>query len=209
MSTDSDFEAVVEGFFAHLTAALHLESAAVAAMRERHEALQSAAAGLILDEPSRHNLRMTLAVLAGYRALVPALGEQAAYDAVHAAFTEPLAEAVASGTRAMLDQAEDPFRAMVEFARAREAEAFGAGFAFEHPVDDASRFHADVRRCYYHDVLLAHDAARLTPILCAFDANWIGAIDPRRHGFRFERSTTLGHGGTHCPFHFARVDSVG
>ncbi|GAB4583797.1 L-2-amino-thiazoline-4-carboxylic acid hydrolase [Nocardia sp. IFM 10818] len=44
-----------------------------------------------------------------------------------------------------------------------------------------------------------------TPVLCEFDANRIGAIEPERHGFRFERTTTIGVGGSHCPFHFDRV----
>lgn len=198
-------QAVVEGFFEHLTAALRLTHEDVAAMRVRLEQLMTFNAARIIDEPARHNLRMTLAVLAGYEAIAPAVGPGPAIDAVRAAFTEPLAEVVAAGTKAMLDEAEDPFRAMVEIARSRESQAFGAGFVFEHPADDDTRFYADVHRCYYHDVLVANGAPRLTPVLCAFDANWIGAIDPGRHGFEFERATTIGHGGSHCPFHFTRT----
>ncbi|WP_218021638.1 L-2-amino-thiazoline-4-carboxylic acid hydrolase [Nocardia acidivorans] len=38
-----------------------------------------------------------------------------------------------------------------------------------------------------------------------FNGNWIDAIDPDTHHMRFERATTLGTGGTHCPFHFDRT----
>ena len=54
-------------------------------------------------------------------------------------------------------------------------------------------------------MLAASSAAELTPVMCAFDKAWIEAIDPARHGFRFDRATTIGHGGSHCPFHFSRT----
>lgn len=105
----------------------------------------------------------------------------------------------------MLDAAPDPFAAMVAVSKARERQAFGAGFTFVRPVDDDRTYHVDVVRCFYHDVLVAHSVAELTPVMCEFDANWIGAIDPAKHGFGFERATTIGRGGSHCPFHFDRT----
>jgi hypothetical protein len=39
----------------------------------------------------------------------------------------------------------------------------------------------------------------------ALETDWFEVISPERHGVRFERSTTLGNGGTHCSFHFFRV----
>jgi hypothetical protein len=43
------------------------------------------------------------------------------------------------------------------------------------------------------------------PGVLAFDKAWIEAIDPARHGFRFDRVTTIGRDGSHCPFHFSRT----
>ncbi|MFF5259484.1 L-2-amino-thiazoline-4-carboxylic acid hydrolase [Actinomadura viridis] len=83
-------------------------------------------------------------------------------------------------------------------SKSREEHAFGEGFTFRRPVDDDRRYFLDVHRCFYHDVLVANSAPELTPVLCAFDGNWIEAI-------RFERTTTIGLGGTHCPFHFTRT----
>jgi hypothetical protein len=103
------------------------------------------------------------------------------------------------------DAAPDPFQAMVELCRSRERDAFGAAFTFRRPADDGQRYHLDVHRCFYHDVLAASSAAELTPVMCAFDKAWIEAIDPARHGFRFDRATTIGYGGSHCPFHFTRT----
>jgi hypothetical protein len=148
---------------------------------------------------------MTLVLVAAYEILRPHLGSEAAFEAVHAAFVEPRAPVVREGTRAMLDHAPDPYRAMVALAKTREVAAFGARFTFRHPADDYSRFHADVHRCFFHDVLAKHGVPELTPVLCAFDRNWIDAIDPAVHGFRFDRATTIGTGGSHCPFHFSRI----
>ncbi|MGI8331261.1 L-2-amino-thiazoline-4-carboxylic acid hydrolase [Actinomadura scrupuli] len=206
-----DTAALVDAFFEHIAATLRehaLSYDLVAAMRARHEELEQAGAHRIVDEPARHNLRLTLALVAAYRLLLPRLGRAPALAAVRAALVEPLGDIVRAGTRAVLDAAPDPFRAMVEISKAREEHAFGAGFTFRRPVDDEQRYHVDVHRCFYHEVLAAHSAAELTPAMCAFDANWIEAIEPGEHGFRFDRVTTIGLGGTHCPFHFTRTGTA-
>ncbi|NUU24153.1 MAG: L-2-amino-thiazoline-4-carboxylic acid hydrolase [Streptomycetaceae bacterium] len=205
---EADTAAVIDGFFEHLAATLRahaISDALLTDVRGRHAELLLANEHRVVDAPARHNLRMTLVLVAAYELLRPRLGDAAALEAVHAAFVEPLAPVVRDATAAMLDAAADPYRTMVALAKSREVAAFGSGFTFAHPVDDDSRFHADVRRCFYHDVLAANGAAELTPVMCAFDRNWIDAIDPARHGLRFERATTIGTGGSHCPFHFSRV----
>jgi hypothetical protein len=194
---DADTTALIDGFYAHLRA--HgVTDEVLAAIRDRPAELLIANQHLVVDEPARHNVRTTLLLVAAHRSRVPV-------DLIEEAFVEPMAPFVREGTRAMLDNVPDPYRAMVELARSRETEWFGAGFEFHHPADDDDRFHADVHRCHYHEVLVANDAPELTPVMCAFDRNWIDAIDPTRHGFRFDRKTTIGTGGTHCPFHFHRL----
>ncbi|GAA3202531.1 L-2-amino-thiazoline-4-carboxylic acid hydrolase [Nonomuraea roseoviolacea] len=209
---DRDTTLLLDAFYDHLTAALRehaLPGDLVTAMRARQRELEAAGRSLIVDEPARHNLRMTLALVAAYTVLKPRLGRETALAVVRAAFIEPLGDSMKDGTRAMLDNAPDAFRAMVELSRSREEFAFGKGFVFHRPVDDDERYHVDVHRCFYHDVLVAHAAPELTPVMCAFDANWIEAIEPDRHGFRFDRRTTIGTGGTHCPFHFSRNEAAG
>jgi hypothetical protein len=206
---DRDTTAVIDGFFAHIAVMLRersLPADLVAAIRARQEELESTNAQMIVDEPARYNLRMTLALAAAYQLLLPLLGRDDTIDALEVAFTGPLAPALREGTRAMLDAAPDPYQAMVALTKSRERDAFGAGFTFRRPVDDDQRYYLDVHRCFYHDVLAANSAAELTPVMCAFDKAWIEAIDPARHGFRFERVTTIGLGGSHCPFHFSRTD---
>ncbi|MEV2221018.1 L-2-amino-thiazoline-4-carboxylic acid hydrolase [Nocardia vinacea] len=202
---DSDSAAVVDGFFDYFAAELPDSDGLIAEMRTRLTESEAEDAYRIVDEPAGYNLRMTLALVVAYRTLRPRLGRDAAIALVRAAFVEPLGDAVAASTRAMLDSAEDPFAAMVAVSKAREEFAFGAGFTFERPVDHDRGYHLNVVRCFYHEVLVAHSAPELTPVMCEFDANWIGAIEPRAHGFRFRRTTTIGLGGSHCPFHFDRT----
>ena len=205
---ERDTAAVIDGFFAHLTAALGeppLPEDLAAGMRTRLEELERVHADMVIDDPSRYNLRMTVALVAAYEALRPRLGRDEAIAVIGAAFTGPLGPAVREGTRLMLDAAPDPFGVMVEVCKSRERDAFGDGFTFRRPADDDQRYYLDVHRCFYHDVLIANSAAELTPVMCAFDKAWIEAIDPARHGFRFDRATTIGYGGSYCPFHFSRT----
>ncbi|GAA3684446.1 hypothetical protein GCM10022224_056390 [Nonomuraea antimicrobica] len=206
---DRDTALLIDGFYQHVAATLRehaLPGDLLPAIRARQDELEAANQPMVVDEPARYNLRMTLALVAAYEFLLPRLGREAATAAVRTAFIEPLGDTMKEGTRAMLDAAPDPFQAMVAMSRSREEHAFGSGFVFDRSADDDQRYHLDVRRCFYHDVLVANGAPELTPAMCAFDANWIEAIEPDLHGFHFDRPTTIGLGGTHCPFHFTRND---
>ena len=178
-------------------------------LASRHAQLVADQQHRIVDEPSRHNLAMTLAVLAAYQELASDGEEESLIEALRAAFVEPLEPFVRTATRSVLDQAPDPFRAMVDLTKDREEHAFGAGFVFTHPDNDHDRYTAQVERCFYHGALAANGAAHLTQIFCAFDSNWIDAIDPVRDGFEFERPTTISTGGRSCPFQFRRTTDAG
>jgi hypothetical protein len=159
----------------------------------------------LVDEPARHQLRQSAAVLVAYRRLRGTMPESELLGVLRAAFTEPLRGFIRSGTASMLDRAEDPFTAMVGTSKIRETHAFGASFRFERPRDDNEAYHLNITRCLWHSFFAAEGCPELTTIFCAFDEAWIGAVDPARHGLRFERTTTLGEGGELCPFHFTRV----
>ncbi|RCV54029.1 L-2-amino-thiazoline-4-carboxylic acid hydrolase [Marinitenerispora sediminis] len=207
---DRETTLLLDAFFDHLAGTVRARALAgdlVPRMRARHAELVAANAHRVVDEPARHNLRLTLALVAAYELLRPVMGRADAVEEVREALVEPMGDELRAGTRAVLDAAPDPFAAMVAISRSREEHAFGAGFTFEREVGE-DRYLLSVGRCFYHDVLAANSAAELTPVMCAFDANWIEEIDPRRHGFRFERATTIGLGGTHCPFHFRRTGAA-
>jgi transcriptional regulator with XRE-family HTH domain len=195
----------IETFFNALVDSFPREGDLLGRLRRSHETMLADQKQRIIDEASRHNLALTLAVLAGYRELSPGMEDRDLLPVLRKAFVEPQQRFVHSATRAALDSASDPFAVMVDISRERERHAFGEGFEFSHPQDDGDRYTAQVERCYYHDVLQANRAEQLTPIFCAFDVNWIDAIDPARDGFEFERPTTIGTGGVSCPFRFRRT----
>jgi hypothetical protein len=197
MAIDAFFHALVGAFADEVDLGLRL--------RGRHEALVADQQTRVVDHVSRYNLSLTLAVLAAYQELSARADDEHLIPALTRAFVEPMEPYVRTATRAALDQARDPFATMVELTKDRELHAFGAGFHFEHPDDDDRRYTAEVTRCYYHDVLAANGAERLTSVFCAFDANWIDAIDPGRDGLAFERPETIGTGGNSCPFRFYRT----
>lgn len=204
---ERDTALLLDGFFEHLgaTLAAHgLPAELLDAARERLAELLVINLPSAVDDQARQHLQLTLALVAAFELLRPPLGSTAAVDAVQRAFVEPFAPAVRDATRAMLDAAEDPFRSMVDVARAREKHYYGASFEFRHSADDDRRFHSDVHRCFYQEILAENSASELGPALCSFDQSWIGAVDPAVHGFRFERATTIAFGGAHCPFHFSR-----
>ncbi|MEO1033881.1 MAG: L-2-amino-thiazoline-4-carboxylic acid hydrolase, partial [Bacteroidota bacterium] len=65
----------------------------------------------------------------------------------------------------------------------------------------------EVKKCFYCKVLKLNSAKKLMPIFCDFDTNWMMAIDPLKHRFKFERPETIGTGGEICKFYFTRVNS--
>ena len=118
---------LVEAFFGALCERFADPAGFRGRVRRRHETLVSQQQGRVVDQPSRYNLRTTLAVLAAYQELSPEIDDAVLLPALRAAFVEPLEQFVRSATRSLLDAAEDPFAAMVTLTRDRERHAFGQG----------------------------------------------------------------------------------
>jgi hypothetical protein len=201
-AADADF--VLNGFFRALAEASPAISAAVEVIHERARALEREHADRSKDERSRANLRYACAVLAGYDVLAATLPPQEVVSTLTDAFVRSGAS-VRDKTLAALDESQDAFRDLVNVSKMREELQFGTGFVLERERDDDDAYLLNVRKCFWHDFFVAVGRPELTKVLCAFDQNWFEVIVPERHGFRFERLTTLGVGGSHCPFHFHRV----
>lgn len=204
----TETERVIQGFLQVIgqrlgdpTQAQHL----VGVIKTHAAALEAAYQSWVRDEQARYNLKSGTVVLAAYRALRPTMPQDEALALLREALVEPLSDTIRQGTAGLLDQALDPYAALVGVAKSRERHFFGQAFTFERPRDDDRAYFLDVARCLWHSFFVAEGTPELTPIFCAFDTNWIDAIDSDRHGVRFSRPTTLGHGGPLCPFHFYRV----
>lgn len=200
---DSDNDVVIGPFFAALAGKL-ADPELLSTLHERHDALRQPAQH-DEDGPTATNAAVATALLAAEQTLTSAVPDRGQRrDLLEQALVEPLAAITRQTTQAALDEAEDPFATMVATTRDRETHAFGRRFVFDHPVDSDTEFISQVRHCYFHELLTAHGAGHLTSILCAFDANWMDAVDPTRHGFTVDRATTIATGGSSCPFRFRR-----
>ncbi len=174
-------------------------------LRERHRDLVNTQVARPVDALSWMHLKTALVLVAAYRELQQRYSDETLIPRLREAFVEPLRPYVGGATSASLDAAPDPFAEMVAITKQRERDFFGPSFTFANPLDDDTGYVTEVRRCFYHEVLVANEAPQLTPILCAFDATWIDVIDPARHRLRFDRPTTIGSGGASCPFTFTRT----
>ncbi len=72
-----------------------------------------------------------------------------------------------------------------------------AGWEIQMDEDSAQRVAFTIRRCFYLDVLKAYGVPELTAHYCHLDDVAYAALPP---SIRWERSTTLGRGGTSCDF---------
>jgi hypothetical protein len=63
-----------------------------------------------------------------------------------------------------------------------------------------------LRSCPFHDFFARHDARLVTTVLCAWDANTMGGIDPATSGLRAERTTLLSLGDDACRFRVLKTD---
>ena len=201
-AADADF--VISGFFKALAEASPTIASAVDSIREQACAFEREHAARYRNERSLVNLRYACAVLAGYDVLAALLPPTDAIVALTDAFVRSGAS-VREKTRAALDASTDAFRELVNVSKLREEIQFSDGFVLEREHDDDGAYLLSVRKCFWHDFFVAVGRPELTKVLCAFDWNWFDVIAPERHGFRFERRTTLGLGGDCCPFHFLRV----
>lgn len=210
----TDWTPVIErAFFARLLQVLG-SSAATAwpqpvdeLVRHRLAALDSQIEPLVANAMDAANARFTALAVAAYDVVEPVCGPTKAAAIVEDCLNSPLREDILAGTRGVLDHADDPFTALVAASKQREQSYFGPSFRFERPVDDHDTYVLDVRRCLFHEVLVAAGRGELQPILCRFDLNWADAIEPSRHHLRFVRPVTFASGTT-CRMLFTRAEHL-
>ncbi len=178
-------------------------------VRDGQAEVEERYAGWVEDEQSRFHLRFAALALAGYRALLDFAPRGEALGLIREALISPSRPWVLEGTRQALDHAPDPYAVLTSISKDKEASFCGRTFAFERPQDDEHAYLLNTTRCFWHRFAEANGATELMPVFCDFDTNWMEAVDPERHGFRFERPTTLGYGGDTCRFWFIRKSSRG
>ena len=104
-----------------------------------------------------------------------------------------------------LSRREEPLDKIDKACRKMEP-LYGAGWdmTFERPEPEV--FEMTVWRCLFRDLFARHDATLVTTVMCAFDVNWIQAIDPAVSGLRAERTSLLSLGDQQCWFAVLETD---
>jgi hypothetical protein len=89
-----------------------------------------------------------------------------------------------------LSKREEPLDKIDTACRKMEP-LYGAGWDMRFERPEPQVFEMKVRRCFFRDFFADHDATLVTTVMCAFDVNWMQAIDPAVRGLRAERTSLL------------------
>jgi L-2-amino-thiazoline-4-carboxylic acid hydrolase len=93
----------------------------------------------------------------------------------------------------------------IEAACRKEAPFYGSYFDIAFDRQDADTFEMRAERCFFRDYFARHDNMLLTTVVCAWDANWMRAVDPAVSGLRAERTSLLSLGDDACRFRVVRT----
>jgi hypothetical protein len=93
-----------------------------------------------------------------------------------------------------------------EAACRKEAPLYGSYYDMVFERQDADTFEMRVEKCFFRDHFTRHGNAPLTTVMCAWDANWMRAVDPAVSGLRAERTTLMSLGDDACRFRVVGTD---
>lgn len=152
------------------------------------------------------NIEFMAYMVAGYRALkengLPLDQIRLLLENAILKFMEPMTAAV----QADLDSHPDAFTRVVDGSKDKEEHFYIApDFELERARDEPDAYHIKIRKCWYIDTLSKLGAREIGSSFCAFDRTWYDCIDPKRHGFKFTRPTTIAQGAESCSFNFDRI----
>jgi hypothetical protein len=178
----------------------------VDAIRDRAAQLIEDDGDMVVDGPSKGMLALSGVILAAYETLVPLfdgderrtiLYLQHVFGAVLRRSFEVAVEALA--------KRDHPLDALDAACRKGFA-MYGSYYGIEFDRVDPATFEMRVSRCFFHDFFTRHGAPQVTTVLCAWDANWMTALDPAVSGLVSERTTLLSQGDSACRFRVLETD---
>jgi hypothetical protein len=178
----------------------------LAAIRTRAEQLQEQDKDLPVDGQSEGMLALTSTVLAAYETLLPLFdGDQRRtilflQHVVGAVARRPFEIAFEA-----LSKREHPLDAIEQACR-KEGPLYGSYYDIKFDRQAATTFEMRVQRCFFRDHFTRHDNPLLTTVMCAWDANWMRAVDPAVSGLRAERTSLMSLGHDACRFRVVATD---
>ncbi|MDD7936882.1 L-2-amino-thiazoline-4-carboxylic acid hydrolase [Actinomycetospora lutea] len=181
----------------------------LAVIRRRAEEIREQDADLPVDAPSEAMLALSATVLAAHETILEVFDGDRRRTLLFlrrtlgAVLHRPLrVPSGAAGRRT------DPLGAIETACRA-ETDHHGeyVDVRLERPAADA--FEMRVERCFFHDFFARRDAREVTTVMCAWDAQWLRALDPAVCGLRAERTSVQALGDDACRFRVVRTDDPG
>lgn len=187
------------------TAAPGREDELADAVAARAEQLVADDTDMVVDGPSRGMHVLSATVLAAHETLLPVLGddEERVIAFLQQTFGSVLERSVELAAKA-LRHWDDPLDALDSACRAGFA-MYGDFFAIDFDRVDDDTFEMRVGRCFFFAYFGRHRVPRLTTVLCAWDANWMQALDPAATGLVSDRVSLLSTGGDRCCFRVQRT----
>jgi hypothetical protein len=175
-------------------------------IRDRSQDLFEADQDMIVDGPSKGMLVLSAIVLAAYEAVLPELdGDQRRTIAfLQQVFGAVLERSVELAIKA-LAHADDPLDTLDAGCRKTFA-MYGSYYDIDFERVDPATFEMRVGRCFFRDFFARHDLTPVTTVLCAWDANWMQALDPGTTGLVSARTSLLSLGHASCVFRVERTD---
>ena len=176
------------------------------AIKTRAEELQKEDQDLPVDPQSEGMLALTSTMLAAYETLLPLFeGDQRRT----VLFLQQIVGAVAQRPFEIafeaLSKRQHPLD-VIDKACRMEGPLYGSYYDIAFDRQDADTFEMRVHRCFFRDHFTRRNNPQLTTALCAWDANWMKAIDPAVSGLRAERTTLMSLGDDACRFRVLTTD---
>lgn len=176
------------------------------AIRSRAKELQEEDQDLPVDPQSEGMLALTSTMLAAYETLLPLFDNDQRRTIL---FLQQIVGAVAQRPFEVafeaLSKREHPLDAIDKACR-MEGPLYGSYYEIAFDRQDADTFEMRVHRCFFRDHFTRRGNPLLTTALCAWDANWMKAIDPAVSGLRAERTTLMSLGDDACRFRVLTTD---
>jgi len=193
------------GKYLHL-AVPEREDEVIDAIKARAKELVDEDEDLPVDGPSKGMLGISATVLASYEQLVPLMGgdERRTILLLQHIFGSVLEKSMDVTFETLTDR-DKPLDTLDKACRKGFA-AYGSYFDIDFDRPEASTFEMKVSRCFFHDFFARHDAVPVTTVLCAWDANWMQALDPAVSGLRAERTSLISLGDDACTFRVVETE---
>ncbi|NMO51384.1 L-2-amino-thiazoline-4-carboxylic acid hydrolase [Actinoplanes sp. TBRC 11911] len=175
-------------------------------IRLRAEEIAEQDQDMPVDPQSAGMLALTSTVLAAYETLLPVFDDDPRRTIL---FLRHMVGAVARRPFEVVFEAlgrrKEPLD-VIERACRKEGPLYGTYYdiAFDRQSPDA--FEMRVERCFFRDHFARHGSPALTTVMCAWDANWMRAVDPAVSGLRAERTTLMSQGDDACRFRVVATD---